>query len=79
MRLDGVVLAINFICRRIQPCKERVILAYEYVRDDDITREVPKKIDKSDTYTCAYKLFTAKTKLSNQGQQRPFSLTNRHQ
>ena len=42
--LDGVGVAINFICRRIQPSKERVNPTYEYAGDDNIAREVPKKV-----------------------------------
>ena len=48
--LDGVGVSINFVKRRIQPCKERVNPAYEYAGEDDPIREAPKKIEKDDAY-----------------------------
>lgn len=40
-RVDGVVVAANFIFRRIQPCKERVHPGFEYAGTSDPTRESP--------------------------------------
>jgi hypothetical protein len=37
--LDGPTVVLNFICRRVQPCKERVHPLYEYSGSDDPTRE----------------------------------------
>lgn len=37
--MNGVGVAVNFISRRTQPCKERMHPAYEYVGDVDTTRE----------------------------------------
>ena len=48
--LDGVGVAINFICRRIQPGKERFHPVYEYAGDDDTAQEVPEKVEKGDAY-----------------------------
>ena len=46
--LDGVGVAINFIIRQIQPSKERFHPTYEYIGDEDTTREAPEKINKGD-------------------------------
>jgi hypothetical protein len=44
--LNRVGMALNFICRRIQPCKERVTPGYEYAGSVDTTQEAPEHIDK---------------------------------
>jgi hypothetical protein len=38
-QIDGPIVATNFIFRRVQPCKERVHLMYEYSGSDDVTQE----------------------------------------
>jgi hypothetical protein len=38
-RLDGPTVVLNFIYRRVQPCKERVHPLYEYSGLGDPTRE----------------------------------------
>lgn len=76
IRLDGVRVAISFICRRIQLNKERVNPVYGYAGDGDITREAPEKLDKGDAYARAQKLFSFDTKLIDLGQQRAYSLAN---
>lgn len=37
--IDGPHVASNFICRRVQPCKERVHRQFEYEGREDATRE----------------------------------------
>ena len=44
-KVDGVGIALNFISRQLQPCKERVHPAYEY-RDDDFAREAPELLER---------------------------------
>jgi hypothetical protein len=43
-RLDGPTMALNFICRQVQPSKERVHLLYEYSGSDDPTRESARNL-----------------------------------
>jgi hypothetical protein len=43
-RLDGPTVALNFICRRVQPCKEQEHPLYEYSRSDDPTRESARNL-----------------------------------
>ena len=69
-------MAVNFVCHRILPWKERFIPAYEYVGDDDITQEAPEKLEKGNAYARLQKFFTTSTSLRNVGQQRPYSLSN---
>lgn len=75
-KLDGVGVAMNFICRRIQPSKERVHPAYEYSGPGDITREAPEDIDRGDVYFRIGQLFGKNVKPDNVGQVKPFSLGN---
>jgi hypothetical protein len=37
-------VALNFIYRRVQPCKERVHPLYEYTRLNDPTRESARNL-----------------------------------
>jgi hypothetical protein len=43
-QLDGPTIALNFISRRVQPCKERVHPLYEYSRSGDPTRESTRNL-----------------------------------
>jgi hypothetical protein len=43
-RLDGLTVALNFICRQVQPCKERVHPLYEYSGSDDLTRQFARNL-----------------------------------
>jgi hypothetical protein len=38
-RIDGPIVMTNFIFRRVQPCKERVHLMYEYSGSANATQE----------------------------------------
>jgi hypothetical protein len=43
-QLDGPTVAVNLICRRVQPCKERVHLLYEYSGLGDPTMESTRNL-----------------------------------
>jgi hypothetical protein len=43
-RIDGPTVALKFICRQVQPCKERVHPLYEYSGSDDPTRESTRNL-----------------------------------
>jgi hypothetical protein len=47
-RLDGPTVVLNFICRRVQPCKERVHPLYEYSRSDDPTRKSARNLTRDE-------------------------------
>jgi hypothetical protein len=42
--LDGPTITLNFICRRVQPCKEWVHPLYEYSGSGDPTRESTRNL-----------------------------------
>ena len=74
--LNRVGVAINFICRRIQPSKERVHPAYEYAGDEDTAREAPERIISDVAYARLMELFSTNTQLNNVGQQKAYNITN---
>ena len=39
MKMSGVVVAVNFIMRHVQPCKERAHPGFDFKGDTDGTRE----------------------------------------
>jgi hypothetical protein len=43
-QLDGPTVVLNFICRRVQPCKERLHPLYEYSGSGDPTRESARNL-----------------------------------
>jgi hypothetical protein len=43
-QLDGPTVVLNFICRRVQPCKERLYPLYEYSGSGDPTRESARNL-----------------------------------
>jgi hypothetical protein len=43
-QLNGPTVALNFIYRRVHPCKERVHPLYEYSGSDDPTRESARNL-----------------------------------
>ena len=55
--LNEVGVAINFVCHRIQPSKERVHPAYEYVGDEDTVREALERISSDVAYARLLELF----------------------
>ena len=46
MKVNGVVVSVSFIVRRIQPCKERAHLGFHFKGDTDGTRERTKNLTK---------------------------------
>ena len=46
MKVNGVVVAVSFIVRRIQPCKERAHLGFDFKGDTDGTRERTERLMK---------------------------------
>ena len=65
--LNGVGVAINFVYRRIQPSKERVHPAYEYIGDEDTAWEALERISLDVAYARLLELFSANTQLNNVG------------
>jgi hypothetical protein len=47
-KLDGPIVALNFIGRRVQPCKEWVHPLYEYSGSGDPTRESTRNLSREE-------------------------------
>jgi hypothetical protein len=56
-QLDGPIIALNFISRRVQPCKERVHPLYEYSRSGDLTRESARNLSREEVNWWLAQLF----------------------
>ena len=63
-RMDGVIVAMDFTFRRVQPCKERAHPGYEFWGNTDETREVPKEIDRDEVKRRILMLFNLVVRLS---------------
>jgi len=75
-RFDGVIVVMNFMFRRIQPCKERAHPVFEYQGDTDGTREVPEEIARDEIMRWIEMLFNLTGQVSIRDQQRAFSVGN---
>jgi hypothetical protein len=56
-QLDRPTIALNFICRRVQPCKERVHPLYEYSGSGDPTREYARNLSSEEVNWWLAQLF----------------------
>ena len=57
MKMNGVVVAVSFIVRRIQPCKERAHPSFDFKGDTDDTRRRPERLTKEAVLRRATELF----------------------
>ena len=48
MKMNGVVVVVNFIMRRIQPCKERAHTDFDFKGDIDDTRVRTERLSRDD-------------------------------
>jgi hypothetical protein len=56
-QLDGPTVALNFICRRVRLCKERVHPLYEYSGSGDPTRESTRNLSREEVNWWLAQLF----------------------
>jgi hypothetical protein len=56
-QLDGPTIVLNFISRRVQPCKERVHPLYEYSGSGDPTRESARNLSREEVNWWLVQLF----------------------
>jgi hypothetical protein len=56
-RLERPTVALNFICRRVQPCKERVHPLYEYSGSGDPTWESARNLTREEVNWWLAQLF----------------------
>ena len=76
MKMNGVVVAVNFIMRCVQPCKERAHAGFDFKGDTDGTRERTERLTRDDVVEQTTKLFAPNASFSVSGQTRPFNCTN---
>ena len=72
---DGLV-AVSFISRRVQPCKERAHPAFEFKGKTDGTREKLDMLLKEVIEERAAELFTSHASFSMSGYSKPFNCRN---
>jgi hypothetical protein len=75
-RLDGVIVASNFVLHRVQPCNERAHPGFEFRGDTDGTRKVPKDIDQEEAKQWITSLFNLVGCCRIEDPQRPFTVGN---
>ena len=76
MKISGVVVAVNFILRRVQTCKERAHVGFDFKGDTDGTRERMKNLVKEAVLHRAAELFAPNVSYTMLGQPKPFNCTN---
>ena len=76
MKMNGVVVAVSFIVRHIQPYKERAHPGFDFKGDTDGTRERTERLTKEVVLRQATELFAPNAPFSVLGQPRAFNCTN---
>ena len=76
MKTSGVVVAVNFILRRVQPCKERAHAGFDFKGDTDGTRERTENLAKEVVLHQGTELFTPNVSYTMPGQLKPFNCMN---
>ena len=74
--MSGVVVAVNFILRRVQTCKERAHVGFDFKGDTDGTRERTKNLTKEAVLHWAAELFAPNVSYTVPGQPKPFNCMN---
>ena len=78
VEMRGELVAASFIVRRVQPCKERAYLAFDYKDDDDGTQERPERLSRKEVISRAIELFTSSASFSWPKETKAFNCTNPH-
>ena len=76
VKTNGGLVAASFIVRRIQSCKERAHLGFEFKGETDGTRERPEILSKSDVEEQTAELFTPLSSFRLSGYTKPFNCKN---
>ena len=71
MKMNDVVMAVNFIMRRVQPCKERAHPGFDFKGDTDGTRERTERLTKEAMLHPAAELFAPNVSYTMPGQPNP--------
>ena len=76
VKMNGGLVAVSFIVRRVQPYKERAHTGFDFKGDTDGTRERSERLSKDDVLERATWLFAPNASFSVSGQTRAFNCTN---
>ena len=76
MKMNGGLVAVSFIVRRVQPCKERGHAGYDFKGDTDGTRERTGMLSRDDVQEQATELFAPFASFNMSGMTRPFNCKN---
>ena len=76
VEISSELVAVSFIVRRIQPCKERAHPGFDYRGDDDDTRERTERLMKKIVLERAVELFAPNASFSMSRQMKAFNYLN---
>ena len=76
MKINGGLVAVSFIVRRVQPCKERAHAGFDFKGDTDGTRERMERLPREAAVRQAAELFAPNVLFSVPKQRRAFNYTN---
>ena len=76
VRTNGGLVAASFIVRRVQPCKERAHLGFEFKGKTDGTRERPDILSRNVVEERTAELFASFASFSFSGYTKPFNCNN---
>ena len=76
MKIDSGLVAASFIVRRVQPCKERAHVGFDFKGDTDSTWERTELLLRDDVQEQATELFAPFASFNVSGQTRPFNYKN---
>ena len=76
IKMNGGLVAVSFIVRRIQPCKERTHAGFDFKGDIDGARERTERLSRDDVLERATGLFAPNALFSVSGQTRAFNYMN---
>ena len=76
VKTNGGLVAVSFIVRHVQPCKERAHQGFDFRGDDDETRERPERLTRKDVLERAAGLFAPNASFSMSRQMKAFNYLN---
>ena len=76
VKTNGGLVAVSFIVHRVQPCKERAHVAFDFKGETDSTQERMEMLLRDVVQEQATELFTPFASFNLPGQTRPFHCKN---
>ena len=76
VKMNVGLVAVSFIVRRVQPCKERAHAGFNFKGDTDGTWERSERLSKEDVLELAIGLFAPNASFNVSGKTRAFNCMN---